>query len=69
MSSAQCTLLRDTFVDSVLLMSATRAMVEGDGVEWATAVMATPANVSALISEGVAEADLEGASSNDLALA
>ncbi|MDB5068778.1 MAG: protein FdrA [Chloroflexi bacterium] len=69
MTAARCTLLRDTFVDSVLLMSATRAMVEVDGVEWATAVMATPANVGALRDEGVAEADLAGASSNDLALA
>ena len=69
MSPAACALLRDTFVDSVLLMSATRAMVEGEGVEWATAVMATPANVSALISEGVPATDLEGASANDLALA
>jgi FdrA protein len=68
-TAARCTLLRDTFVDSVLLMSATRAMVEVDGVEWATAVMATPANVGALLDEGVAEADLAGASSNDLALA
>jgi FdrA protein len=68
-TAARCTLLRDTFVDSVLLMSATRAMVEVDGVEWATAVMATPANVGALRDEGVAEADLAGASSNDLALA
>src|SRR5437660_1717332 len=69
MSAAACALLRDTFVDSVLLMSATRAMVEGEGVEWATAVMATPANVSALISEGVPATALEGASANDLALA
>jgi FdrA protein len=69
MTAARCTLLRDTFVDSVLLMSATRAMIEVDGVEWATAVMATPANVSALLAEGVAEADVAGASSNDLALA
>ena len=67
--SARCALLRDTFVDSVLLMSATRAMAEGEGVEWASAVMATPANVGALVAEGVAEADLAGASANDLALA
>jgi FdrA protein len=69
MSTSQCTLLRDTFVDSVLLLGATRAMAEHDGVEWATAVMATPANVRVLASEGVPEAGLEGASSNDLALA
>jgi FdrA protein len=69
MTTSQCILLRDTFVDSVLLMGATRAMVEGEGVEWATAVMATPANVAVLISEAVSEADLAGASSNDLALA
>ncbi len=67
--SARCALLRDTFVDFVLLMSATRAMAEAEGVEWASAVMATPANVSALLAEGVAEADLAGASANDLALA
>ncbi|HEX3607041.1 MAG TPA: protein FdrA [Candidatus Dormibacteraeota bacterium] len=69
MTAARSAVLRDTFVDSVLLMGATRAMAETEGVVWATAVMATPANVAALVAEGIDAADLEGASANDLALA
>ena len=59
----------DTYVDSVLLMSATRAMLASPGVDWATAVMATPANVEALVQEGFDKADLDSAGANDLTLA
>ena len=36
---------KDTYVDSVLLMRATRAMEVAAGVQWAAALMATPANL------------------------
>ena len=72
MSSAVATVLRrlaDTYVDSVLLLAATRAMQEVEGVTWATAVMATPANLEALEGQGVAGPELDGAAANDLVLA
>lgn len=59
----------DTYVDSVVAMQAMRAMRESDGVEWATAVMATPANVDALRSEGIDDAALAKAAANDFCLA
>lgn len=40
------------YVDSVLQMSATRAMLHSDGVEWAAAAMGTPANLEVLGQEG-----------------
>ena len=43
----------DTYVDSVLQLGGMRAMREIDGVEWASAAMATPANVETLRGEGV----------------
>jgi FdrA protein len=64
--SHQVRLLKDAYVDSVLQMAATRAMREVDGVEWATAAMATPANVATMEGEGF---DLEGAGANDCVLA
>src|SRR5712692_4749347 len=68
--TASChTVLRDSFVDSVLLLAATRAMLDADGVDWATAVMATPANRAVLASEGFGGADLDAASANDLVMA
>lgn len=57
----------DTYVDSVIQLSATRAMSEFAGVEWAAAAMATPANLRTLASEGFSVADLGAA--NDLFLA
>jgi FdrA protein len=59
-------LLKDAYVDSVLQMAATRAMREVAGVEWATAAMATPANVAVMEGEGF---DLAGAGANDCVLA
>jgi FdrA protein len=55
--------------DSLLLLSATRAMRDGDGVEWATAVLAIPANLDDLAADGFRGNDLAGASANDLVLA
>ena len=59
----------DTYVDSVLLLAATRAMRDTEGITWATALMATPANVEALLQEGVPDVELDGASASDLVLA
>ena len=58
-----------TYRDSLLLLSATRAMEDGPGVSWATAVMATPAAVEDLTTRGFAPADLAGADANALVLA
>jgi FdrA protein len=56
-----------TYRDSLLLLSATRAMQDGDGVAWAAAVMATPANVEDLAGHGFA--GLGSADANALVLA
>lgn len=66
MTEALARTLPDTYVDSVLLMAATRAMTESDGVEWAGAVMGTPANLEDLAARGVAVPE---ARANDLVLA
>ena len=57
-----------SYVDSVRLLEATRAMRESPGVDWAWALMATPANLDVLAEEGLTEG-LERASANDLVLA
>ena len=58
----------DCYVDSVRLLEATRAMREATGVDWAWALMATPANLDALAAEGLTD-QLSGAAANDLVLA
>jgi len=58
-----------TYRDSLLLLSATRAMQDGTGVSWAAAVMATPANAEDLTDRGISTADLGGADANALVLA
>ena len=58
---------RDTYVDSVIQLAASRAMNELDGVDWAAAAMATPANLRTLAEEGFSTDDLGSAS--DLFLA
>jgi FdrA protein len=55
--------------DSLLLLSATRVMADGEGVDWASAVMATPAAVEDLASRGFPPGDLAGADANALVLA
>jgi FdrA protein len=62
-------IFRDTYVDSVVQLSGTRAMYAVDGVEWAAAAMATPANLATLSDEGFTGAELDGAGANDLFLA
>ena len=59
----------DTYVDSVQLMAATRAMEARPGVDWAAALMGTPANIETLAGEGFDEVALADASANDLVLA
>lgn len=63
------TVHRDTYVDSVVQLAGTRAARGVDGVDWAAAAMATPANVATLASEGFPTADTDGAGPNDLILA
>ena len=58
-----------TYRDSLLLLSATRAMEDGTGVSWASAVMATPAAVEDLNARGFPPGDLAGADANALVLA
>lgn len=58
-----------TYRDSLLLLSATRAMQECPGVNWASAAMATPAHVDQLVSLGFPPGDLAGADANALVLA
>jgi FdrA protein len=60
---------RDTYVDSVQLMAATRTMLDQPGVGWAAAVMGTPANLASLADEGFGTDQLAGVGANDLALA
>ncbi|HEU4360858.1 MAG TPA: hypothetical protein VFR27_05040 [Mycobacterium sp.] len=59
----------DTYVDSVVALQAMRAMRETKGVQWASAVMATPANADALRGEGVQSEALGNAGANDFCLA
>jgi FdrA protein len=65
--TADVRIFRDTYVDSVVQLSATRTMTEFAGVEWAAAGMATPANLRTLTSEGFPTAGV--GSANDLFLA
>ena len=69
MSTAQVRVFPGTYRDSLLLLSATRAMQDGTGVGWAAAVLATPANVEDLAGRGIGAADLAGADANALVLA
>jgi FdrA protein len=56
----------DTYVDSVVQLRGIRAMRDMVDVEWASAGMATPANIETLRAEGVDPADVEGLGSNAL---
>ncbi len=60
---------QDTYVDSVLLMVATRSMLACTGVEWAAALVGTPANLETLAAEGFEGSGLERAAANDLVFA
>jgi len=60
--------LRDRYVDSVVQMGASRAMMDVDGVEWAAAAMGTPANLETLAGRGF-DTGAVAATANDLFLA
>ena len=60
--------LRDRYVDSVELLAITRRMRELEGVDFATALMGTPANLEALQVQGLSGEALT-AGPNDLVLA
>lgn len=62
-------LFKDTYIDSVVQLSGTRALYSVDGTQWAAAAMATPANVATLVEEGFDTAELSGAGANDLFIA
>jgi FdrA protein len=59
----------DTYVDSVRLMAAVRAMEASAQVERAHALMATPPNLAVLGGEGFADATIQTARANDLVVA
>ncbi|MDH3756147.1 MAG: protein FdrA, partial [Acidimicrobiia bacterium] len=63
----EVSVLRDSYMDSVRLLEATRSMLAVDGVDYGWAVMATPANLETLAGEGFETP--ESASANDLVLA
>ena len=68
MSRRKVVVLRDRYVDSVVQMSASRTMMDVDGVEWAAAAMGTPANLETLAGRGFDTAAV-AASANDCFLA
>jgi FdrA protein len=57
------------YADSVQLMSATRSMLEQEGIGWAAALMGTPANLEALAAEGFGDAGLDEATAGDVVIA
>lgn len=67
--TARVTLLRETYLDSVVQLSGTRAMNAVDGVGWAAAAMATEANLATLIEQGFDPSQWAGATAGDLVLA
>jgi FdrA protein len=69
MSATRVRLFRGTYVDSVVQLAGTRAMRAVDGVEWATAAMATPANQDTLTEQGFDPQDWSGGGANDLVMA
>jgi FdrA protein len=68
-SASRMQVFPGTYRDSLLLLSATRAMEDGTGVSWASAAMATPAAVDDLAGRGFPPGDLAGADANALVLA
>ena len=45
MASRRVVVLADRYVDSVVQMGSSRAMMDVEGVDWAAAAMGTPANL------------------------
>lgn len=67
--TAAVKLFKDTYLDSVLQLSGTRAMSQIIGVKWAAAAMATPTNLDTLRDQGIEGPELVGARANDLFVA
>ena len=65
--TARVEVVDDSYIDSVRLLEATRAMRSALGADWAWAAMATPANLEVVAQEGFIEG-LDGTSANDLML-
>ena len=68
MSAKRVVVLKDRYVDSVVQMSASRSMMDVDGVAWAAAAMGTPANLDTLAGRGFDTGSIE-ATANDCFLA
>ena len=60
---------KDSYFDSVFLMSLSKNLKESPGIDDAVVAMATPMNVELLTSQGYAGPELSGASPNDLVIA
>jgi FdrA protein len=66
MTTGRTRVHKDTYLDSVRLLAGSKAMLGTAGVEQATVVMGTPANLARLAADGF---DPAGAGANDLLLA
>ena len=66
--SRKVEVFKDRYVDSVVQMAASRAMMDVEGVEWAAAAMGTPANLDTLSGKGFDTGSFE-ATANDCFLA
>jgi FdrA protein len=69
MSSTDARLERGRYIDSVELLAVTRTMRQSEGVEFAAALMATPANLDDLREQGFTGEELAAGTPNDLVLA
>jgi len=69
MSTSAVRVVRNAYVDSLVLMVATVAMDTSEGISWAGAVMATSEGMADLADEGFDGADVHGLEANDLVLA
>lgn len=67
--SEQLAVIPGKYVDSVQLMQLTRRIRQRDDVEWAAALMGTPANREDLKGEGFDQSELDQAGANDLVIA
>lgn len=59
----------NTYLDSVKLLTGSRAILETEGIDWGAVVTGTLANVEILIEEGFDPADLTAIGANDLVMA
>jgi FdrA protein len=65
----KATVRKDSYFDSVFLMSLSKKLKESGGIADAVVAMGTPMNLELLTSQGYAPTDLAGASPNDLVMA